>query len=83
MKKKKNLITLYLQAIVSIIAIVLLIMYFINNSYIGYLGICLGFDLLIMGYNNKLFYKRENMTLLYVFIGLALIIYNVVKLLGA
>lgn len=81
-KKKKSLLTLYLQIIISVCCIVLLIMYFINNKYLPYLIMTLGVDLLVIGYNNMLFYKRKNLTVSYMFFGVVLFIYGILKLLG-
>ena len=44
--------------------------------------ILLGITLLVMGVNNFLIYKRRNLTLLYLIIGLGSIILAVLQLLG-
>ena len=42
----------------------------------------LGITLLVMGLNNFLIYKRRNLTILYIIIGLGSIVLAVLKLLG-
>ena len=44
--------------------------------------ILLGITLLVMGLNNFLIYKRRNLTILYIIIGLRSIVLAVLKLLG-
>ncbi len=44
--------------------------------------IFLGITLLVMGLNNHLIFKRKNLTILYVIIGLGSIVLAVLKLLG-
>ena len=44
--------------------------------------ILLGITLLVMGLNNFLIYKRRNLTILYIIIGLGSIVLAVLKLLG-
>lgn len=44
--------------------------------------ILLGITLLVMGLNNFLIYKRRNLTILYIIIGLCSIVLAVLKLLG-
>ena len=64
-KEKKSFITLYLQFIMTIVVIVFSILFFVDRKYLGFLELSLGVILVIMGYNNKFFYKRKNTTLLY------------------
>lgn len=42
----------------------------------------LGITLLVMGLNNFLIYKRRNLTILYIMIGLGSIVLAILKLLG-
>ena len=42
----------------------------------------LGITLLVMGLNNLLIYKRRNLTILYIIIGLGSIVLAILKLLG-
>ena len=51
-KKNNNHIFLYLQAIFSLITVVLTIVYILNKSITGFLQLSLGLTILIMGYNN-------------------------------
>ena len=72
--KKKNYIGVYLQIIVSFIAIVLLILYFIvSNKLLGYLEIAVAVDLLLMGYNNNVVYNRKAFTIIYIIFGILLL----------
>lgn len=81
-QKEKSKISLYLQFIFSIAVILSIIFYFINRQNISYLEFFLGITLVIMGYNNKRFYQRKNMTILYLIIGIFLIIFSIVQFLG-
>ncbi len=76
--KKKSVLTLYLQLLVTIVAIVFVVLYFINHKYINYLEITLGIDFFIMGINNKNFYKRENVTIVYYIFAVITVVLGIV-----
>lgn len=81
MKKNKKS-SLYLQLLLSIIVIVCVVFYFMNNQNVFYLEFFLGLTLVTMGYNNKKFYHRENMTGLYFLVGLGLVIFSFIHFFG-
>lgn len=81
-QKEKSKISLYLQFIFSVAVIISIVFYFVNHQNISYLEFFLGITLVVMGYNNKQFYQRKNMTILYFVIGISLILFSIVQFLG-
>lgn len=81
-KKNNNHIFLYLQAIFSLITVVLTIVYILNKSITGFLQLSLGLTILIMGYNNYKVYHRKFLTLVYILVGVILITLSVITFLG-
>ncbi len=80
---KKNLITVYLQMLISIISMIFVVLYFTTSKlFLHYLELSLGVDLILMAINNKYFYKRKNFTILYLIFGIVMIGYGILKLLG-
>ncbi len=80
--KKNFKLTIYLQLVLSIITLVLFVMYLINNKYLSFLELALGFNLLVTGYNNEKVYKRRNLTILYIIFGIVMIVISIIKFLG-
>ena len=80
--KKNFKLTIYLQLVLSIIILVLFVMYLINNKYLSFLELALGFNLLVTGYNNEKVYKRRNLTILYIIFGIVMIVISIIKFLG-
>ena len=76
----KVLITI--QSILTISVIILGIVTIINTDLLYIFELLLGITLLIMGLNNYLIYKRKNLTILYLIIGLSSIILAILKLIG-
>ncbi len=76
----KILITL--QFILTIGLIIFGIITIFKTDLLYIFEIFLGITLLVMGLNNYLIYKRRNLTLLYLIIGLGSIILAVLQLLG-
>lgn len=76
----KVLITI--QFILTISVIILGIVTIINTDLLYIFELLLGITLLIMGLNNYLIYKRKNLTILYLIIGLGSIILAILKLIG-
>lgn len=81
-EEKKSLLSLYLQFIMSFVVIIFIILYFVNKKYVLPLELSLGATLIIMGYNNKVFYKRKNVTILYIIIGVVLVVFSILQFLG-
>ncbi len=75
-------ILIALQFFLTIGLIIFGIVTIFKTELIYIFEIFLGITLLVMGLNNYLIYKRRNLTILYVIIGLGSIILAVLKLLG-
>ena len=75
-------ILIALQFILTIGLIIFGIITIFNTDLLYIFEIFLGITLLVMGVNNFLIYKRRNLTILYLIIGLGSIILAVLKLLG-
>ena len=71
-----------LQLFLTIVIIVFGIITIFKTDLLYIFEILLGITLLVMGVNNFLIYKRRNLTLLYLIIGLGSIILAVLQLLG-
>lgn len=81
-KGKKSLISLYLQIILSIVTIILGILSFIHSSYVSWFQLILGIDLIIMAYNNQVFYHRRYFTLFYIIAGLCFLVLSILHFMG-
>lgn len=81
-KEKKTKLSLYLQFVLSIIVIISVVFYFLDHRNISYLEFFLGSNLLVMGYNNKHFYRRKNVTILYFVIGIGLLLFSIIQFFG-
>ena len=71
-----------LQLFLTIVIIVFGIITIFKTELLYIFEILLGITLLVMGVNNFLIYKRRNLTILYLIIGLGSIILAVLQLLG-
>ena len=73
-----NIVFVNIQIILTILVLVFLILSFaVNKKYFLGMEIFVGLDLLTMGLNNHLIYKRKNTTIMYVLIGIAVLIYAI------
>ena len=75
-------VLIILQFILTIGLIIFGIVTIFNTDLLYIFEIFLGITLLVMGLNNFLIYKRRNLTILYIIIGLGSIVLSVLKLLG-
>ena len=75
-------VLIILQFILKIGLIIFGIVTIFNTDLLYIFEIFLGITLLVMGLNNFLIYKRRNLTILYIIIGLGSVILAVLKLLG-
>ena len=75
-------VLIILQFILTIGLIIFGIVTIFNTDLLYIFEIFLGATLLVMGLNNFLIYKRRNLTILYIIIGLGSIVLAVLKLLG-
>ncbi len=73
-KGKSFTISIYGQIILTIITIIMAIWWLDNHKVLGYLQLLLGLDLLIMAYNNKNVYQRNNFTIVYIIIGIIVLV---------
>ncbi len=73
--------SLVMQFILLILLICFLISSFITNNY-SYTYIIMGLLLLVMSYNNKVFYKRKYMTFIYLIVGIYVIGLGVFNAIG-
>ena len=71
-----------IQFILTITVIIFGIVTIINPELLYIFELILGITLLIMGLNNYLIYKRKNLTILYLIIGLGSSFLAILKLLG-
>ena len=53
----------------ALLVVVFFIIGFFNQKFLIATEICLGLDLFMMAYNNYLIYRRRNMTIIYIVIG--------------
>ncbi len=78
---KKMRTILNVQLVFMIIVIIFIICSFFIEPLALYREIVLGIVLLMMGYSNHVIYQKKNMTIIYIFFGLLLIVSNIVGLL--
>lgn len=83
-EKSKNYLKalIILQFFLTIGLIIFGIVTIFNTDLLYIFEIFLGITLLVMGLNNFLIYKRRNLTILYIIIGLGSIVLAILKLLG-
>lgn len=75
-------VLIILQFILTIGLIIFGIVTIFNTDLLYIFEIFLGATLLVMGLNNFLIYKRRNLTILYIIVGLGSIVLAILKLLG-
>lgn len=75
-------VLIILQFILTIGLIIFGIITIFKTDLLYIFEILLGITLLVMGLNNHLIFKRKNLTILYLIIGLGSIILALIKLLG-
>lgn len=77
-----NILFVDLQILFTVITIICLIWYFFNSKVWYILQIVLGITLIIIGYNNKIIYNRGKFRYVYYVIGVALIVFDILLMLG-
>lgn len=89
MKNKKvkineyNILGVIVQALLTFLILVFLILsLIISKKYFLFMEIVVVLDLLIMAYNNKMIYKRDKMTKIYVVFSIIMIMYILMTVLG-
>ena len=75
-------VLIVIQFILTITVIIFGIVTIFNTDLLYIFELILGIALLVMGLNNYLIYKRKNLTILYLIIGLGSLILAILKLLG-
>lgn len=85
-EKKKlqtiDVIFVYLQILLTILTFILFIVFIFQQEIFKILQLSLGFDLLVMAYNNQRIYRRKFITAVYAFIGIILIILDILLFIG-
>ena len=83
-EKSKNYLKalIILQFILTIGLIIFGIITIFKTDLLYIFEILLGITLLVMGLNNYLIFKRRNLTIIYLIIGLGSIVLAILKLLG-
>lgn len=77
-----NILFVDLQAIFTLIAVVLLILYLLNVNVYHAFQIVLGITMIIIGYNQKIVYNKPKMSWVYYICGVILIVCDILSLLG-
>ena len=86
--KKKNIINKYnilfvnLQFIMTIVVIIFGIINFIKPDFYKWFQLVLAIDLITIGYNNYLIYRRGKMTIIYIIIGILFLILSIFSFMG-
>ena len=79
---KYNILPVMLQFIFTILLIIFGILYFVNGDYNKWFLLFSGLDLMVMGYNNNIIYRRKNFTFLYVVFGVIVLFISLLIFLG-
>lgn len=86
--KKQNkgqrffIISIYIQLILTAALIIFGIVALFKRELFIWFQLLLGITILDMGINNQLFYKRKNITFLYIGIAIAILVLFFLRLLG-
>ncbi len=76
---KKLPLGLKIQFVMSIILLILLVITIFNHNFLVFSEIMMGLTLLVMAYNNQTFYKRKNLTIIYIVFGVLVILMTILK----
>ncbi len=76
---KKLPLDLKIQFVMSIILLILLVITIFNHNFLVFSEIMMGLTLLVMAYNNQTFYKRKNLTIIYIVFGVLVILMTILK----
>lgn len=79
---KFNILFVDLQIVMTILTIIVFILFLFNSGLKMYLQLSLGVTLLVMAYNNQRIYKRKGATIMYIIVGIALLVLDLLMLLG-
>lgn len=77
-----HILFVYLQLILTLLTMILLIVSLFHAPMWLYLQLSLGFSFIVMAYNNQVIYKRKGFTILYLVLGVVLVLFALVMLLG-
>ena len=77
-----NILFVDLQVFFTVLTIVCVIWYLFNAKVWHVLQFVLGITLIVIGYNNKIIYNRPKFAYVYYVIGILLIIFEILLLLG-
>jgi len=73
-----NILGAFLQALCTIIVLVLAIVSIMNHNIFPYFEIIMGIDLMIMAYNNKKIFQKEKLTLYYLIFGIIVLVIGII-----
>ncbi len=76
MKKK---IGLYLQGIITLLAVVFAVIAIFNREMVTVIQVLLGLDLFVMAYNNLVLFKRKLFTILYIIGGVFVLVITILN----
>ena len=90
MEKKKiskinefNILGIMIQAILTIVCLVVAIMcIFVDKKFLNLLQILVSIDLIVIGINNYLVYKKNKLTIVYLIFGFILLILGILSVIG-
>ncbi len=77
-----NILFVDLQIVFTVLTIICLVWYLFNAKVWYVLQVVLGITMIIIGYNNKIIYKKPKTSYIYYIIGAVLIIFDILALLG-
>lgn len=79
---KSNIILVNIQIILTIVSVVVFVMYIFNKEMWNILQFCLGFTLLFLAYMNYKVYKNKRYAIFYLIVGIVLIVFNILNMVG-
>ncbi len=88
-KEKKKIINEYnilgvnIQLVLTLLVVIFaLLSYIVNRKFFSFFYLFIALDLFAMAYNNERIYRRENVTKAYIFAGVILLIYSILRFIG-
>lgn len=79
---RNNIVLVNIQIILTIASVVAFVMYLFNKNMWYILQFTLGFTLLFLAFMNYKVYEKKNYSFLYLVVGIILIVFNILSLVG-
>lgn len=79
---KYNILSVNLQVIMTVIVVVFGIISLMRADFTKWFQLALGFNFIVIGYNNYLIYRRTNFTILYIGMGILFLILSIFGFVG-